>query len=194
MTGMKSLPANAALLVIDLQKAIDDPRWSRVGPRNNPQAERNVAALLTAWRWRQRPLVHIRHDSVEPDSAYRPDRATHAFKEEAAPLPDECVIGKSVNSAFIGTILDTWLRGKGIDTLVVTGVITNNSVEATVRNAGNLGYDVRLVQDATYTFAMRDWSGRLRTAEEVHDLSLANLSGEYATITDTAEILAALAG
>ncbi len=101
-------------------------------------------------------------------------------------------MGKSVNSAFIGTDLDAWLRGRGIGTLVVTGVITNNSVEATARMAGNLGYDTRVVGDATFTFARLDWSGRRRSAEEVHDLSLANLSGEYATIMDTASVLAAL--
>ncbi len=186
---MESLPHDAALLIVDLQKAIDDQRWSRLGPRNNPQAEANVAALLAAWRRDGRPVVHIRHDSTDPASTYRPGGPGHAFKEEAMPLPGETVIGKAVNSAFIGTRLDEWLRGRGIGTLVVAGVITNNSVEATVRMAGNLGYDVRLVADACFTFAKLDRSGRLRTADEVHDLSLANMDGEYATVVETAEVL-----
>lgn len=186
---MKTLPANTALLIVDLQKAIDDPRWSHIGPRNNPQAEANVAALLAAWRQDGRPIIHIRHDSVEPDSTYRPGGPGHAFKAEATPLPGETVFGKRVNSAFIGTGLDECLRSRGIATLVVAGVITNNSVEATVRMAGNLGYDVRLVADACFTFARLDRSGRLRTADEVHDLSLANMDGEYATVVDTADLL-----
>ncbi|KAA0598321.1 nicotinamidase-related amidase [Azospirillum lipoferum] len=186
---METLPANTALLIVDLQKAIDDPRWSRIGPRNNPDAEAKVATLLAAWRREGRPIVHIRHDSVEPDSTYRPGGPGHAFKEEALPLPGEMVIGKRVNSAFIGTGLDEWLSGRGVGTLVVAGVITNNSVEATVRMAGNLGYDVRLVADACFTFARLDRSGRLRTADEVHDLSLANMDGEYATVVDTADVL-----
>lgn len=189
IVGMETLSSNAALLVIDLQKAIDDPRWSRVGPRNNPQAEANVAALLAAWRRDGRPIVHVRHDSVEPDSSYRPGGPGHAFKDEAIPFPAETVISKRVNSAFIGTGLDDWLRARGIATLVVAGVITNNSVEATVRMAGNLGYDVRLVADACFTFARKDRSGRLWTADEVHDLSLANMDGEYAKVVDTAELL-----
>lgn len=193
IVGMETLPAslptNTALLLVDLQKAIDDPRWSHLGPRNNPQAETNVAALLAAWRRGGRPIVHIRHDSTEPDSTYRPGSPGHAFKQEAMPLPGETVIGKRVNSAFIGTGLDDWLRARGIGTLVVAGVITNNSVEATVRMAGNLGYDVRLAADACFTFARKDWSGRLRTADEVHDLSLANMGGEYATVVETAEVL-----
>ncbi|MDR6770131.1 cysteine hydrolase family protein [Azospirillum sp. BE72] len=189
---METLPHNAALLIVDLQMAIDDPRWSRIGPRNNPQAEANIAALLAAWRRDGRPIVHIRHDSVEPDSTYRPGGPGHAFKDEAMPLPGETVIGKAVNSAFIGTGLDEWLRGRGIGTLVVGGVVTNNSVEATVRMAGNLGFDVRLVADACFTFAKLDRSGRLRTADEVHDLSLANMDGEYATVVETAEVLGAV--
>ena len=189
IVGMETLSSNAALLVIDLQKAIDDPRWSRTGPRNNPQAEANVAALLAAWRRDGRPIVHVRHDSVEPDSSYRPGGPGHAFKDEAMPRPAETVIGKRVNSAFIGTGLDEWLRGRGIATLVVAGVITNNSVEATVRMAGNLGYDVRLVADACFTFARKDRSGRLWTADEVHNLSLANMDGEYAKVVDTAQLL-----
>ena len=189
IVGMETLPHDAALLIVDLQKAIDDPRWSHAGPRNNPQAEANVAALLAAWRRDGRPIVHIRHDSTDPASTYRPGSPGHAFKEEAMPLPGETVIGKPVNSAFIGTALDEWLRGRGIGTLVVAGVITNNSVEATVRMAGNLGYDVRLVADACFTFARHDRSGRLRTADEVHDLSLANMDGEYAAVVETAEVL-----
>ena len=109
------------------------------------------------------------------------------------PLPGEIVIAKRTNSAFIGTGLEKHLRETGIATLVITGVITNNSVEATVRMAGNLGFDVHLAEDACFTFARRDYRGRLRSAEEVHAMSLANLSGEYCSVTTTAETLKRLA-
>jgi nicotinamidase-related amidase len=183
----KSLPRNAALVVIDLQKAIDHPSW---GERNNPEAEKNVAALLAAWRANGRPVYHIRHDSREPGSHYRPGQRGHDFKPETAPAAGEIVIGKQVNSAFIGTDLEARLRAAGISVLVVTGVITNNSVEATVRVAGNLGFETYLVEDATFTFGRRDWRGVWRAADEVHAMSLANLDGEYCTVVRTAEILA----
>jgi len=41
------LAKNAALLIIDVQKAIDDPTWSKEGPRNNLAAGRNVTQLLS---------------------------------------------------------------------------------------------------------------------------------------------------
>ena len=185
----KPLPANAALILIDLQNAIDHPSW---GQRNNPEAESNVASLLRAWRATCRPVYHIRHDSTELDSHYRPGQSGNHFKPEAQPAAGEIVIPKRTNSAFIGTGLETRLRQANQNLLVAAGVITNNSVEATVRMAGNLGFDTYLVEDATFTFGRRDWRGAWRTAEEVHAMSLANLDGEYCSVIRTAQILDAL--
>jgi nicotinamidase-related amidase len=186
------LPASAALLIIDVQNAIDDPAWARHGPRNNPQAEDNMAALLAAWRHSGRKVLHIRHESTEPGSTYRPGGPGSGFKECVRPLAGEAVIVKHVNSAFIGTGLEQTLRAAGIDCLIVCGVITNNSVEATVRMAGNLGFDTILVADAAFTFARPDYDGRLRSAAEVHAMSLANLAGEYCRVVTTGDLLAEL--
>jgi nicotinamidase-related amidase len=185
----KSLPLDAVLIVIDFQKAIDHPSW---GERNNPDAEKHVAALLQAWRSTHRPVYHIRHDSTEAASHYRPGQAGNDFKPEAQPAPGETVIVKRTNSAFIGTDLESRLRRANQTLLVITGVITNNSVEATVRMAGNLGFDALLVEDATFTFGRTDWNGAWRTADEVHAMSLANLDGEYCSVVRTNEVLAAL--
>lgn len=176
----------AALIVIDVQKGIDDPSWGR---RNNPEAEANIARLLDAWRAESGPIFHIKHNSTEPDSAYRPGQPGNDFKPEARPLPGETVIEKTTNSAFIGTDFERRLRGGGIDTLIVTGVITNNSVEATVRMAGNLGFNTYLVSDATSTADKRNLDGRIWSAADVHALSLANMHGEYATVISTDEAL-----
>jgi nicotinamidase-related amidase len=182
------LSSEATLIVIDLQKAIDHPSW---GERNNPQAERNIASLLHAWRSTARPIIHVRHDSVEPESYYRPGQSGNEFKPEAQPLPGELVLAKRTNSAFVGTDLEPLLRSSGRNLLVIAGVITNNSVEATVRMAGNLGFETYLVEDATFTFGRKDWRGTFRTAEEVHAMSLANLDGEYCTVVETNSVLRA---
>jgi nicotinamidase-related amidase len=184
-----AFPTTAALLMIDVQKAIDQPSW---GARNNPQAEANMAALLAGWRATGRPIYHVRHDSTEPQSHYRPGQPGHAFKLEAMPNAGEAVIAKRTNSAFIGTDLEATLRAAGQTVLVVAGVITNNSVEATVRMAGNLGFETFVVEDACFTFGRRDWNGIWRTAVEVHAMSLANIEGEYATVVGTAGVLGAL--
>jgi nicotinamidase-related amidase len=107
------------------------------------------------------------------------------------PLPGERIISKRNNSAFIGTDLEGKLREAHQNLLVIAGVITNNSVEATVRMAGNLGFETYLVEDATFTFGRKDWNGVLRGAAEVHAMSLANLDGEYCTVVETSAVLRA---
>lgn len=174
-----------ALLIVDVQCAIDDPSWG--DDRNNRDAEANIARLLARWRERGWPVVHIRHASRERDSTYRRGQPGFEFKAEVVPRDGEQIVEKQTNSAFIGT--DLQQRLSGITTLVVTGVITNNSVEATARMAGNLGFDTYVVRDATATFGRRDYDGRWRTADEVHAMSLANLDGEYARIVTTVEVL-----
>lgn len=177
---------SAALVVIDVQKAIDHPSW---GVRNNPQAENNIARLLAAWRGAGRPIYHVKHDSSDPQSTYRPGQPGNDFKEAALPGPGEPVIVKHTACAFAGTDLESRLRSNGHARLVLTGVITNNSVEATARMAGCLGFETYIVSDATFTFGRKDWDGRPRSAQEVHAMSLANLDGEYGAVVDTAEAL-----
>jgi nicotinamidase-related amidase len=182
--------SRAALLIIDVQKAIDAPYHAKHGSRNNPGAESNIARLLSEWRRHGRPVIHVRHDSTSPDSAYRPGQEGNTFKNEVAPLAGETIVPKRTNSAFIGTDLERSLRAAGIDTLVITGVSTNNSVEATVRMAGNLGFCAYVVDDACFTFARPDYQGRMRSADEVHSMSLANLDGEYCKVVNTSNVLA----
>jgi nicotinamidase-related amidase len=182
------LPLNAVLIVIDLQRAIDHPSW---GIRNNPQAETNVARLLAHWRVTGRPIYHIRHDSREPASHYRPGQPGHEFKPQTAPLPGETVLGKHTTNAFVSTDLEERLRRNGQSPLLFAGVITNNSVEATIRMAGDLGFETFLIEDGVFTFGRNDWSGVYRTAEEVHAMSLANLDQEYCRITSTRDVLIA---
>lgn len=177
-----------ALVIIDVQNAIDDPSWG--SDRNNPGTERNIARLLELWRERAWPVFHVRHHSREPQSTYRPGQRGAEFKREVTPRDGERVITKSTNSAFIGTTLESDLRALAIDRVVVAGVITNNSIEATARMSGNLGFHTFVVSDATATFGRHDFNGAWRSAEDVHAMSLANLSGEYASIVTTADVLA----
>lgn len=183
--------AQTALLLIDVQQGFDDPRW---GPRNNPQAEANIARLLAAWRRAGLPVIHVMHNSVSPTSVLRPGALGNALKPEAAPLEGEPVHHKSVNSAFIGTDLERDLRAQGTTALVIAGLTTNHCVSTTVRMAGNLGFETWLVSDATATFDRAHLDGRPRSAEEVHLAALSDLEGEFATVVDTqAAVTAAFA-
>ena len=119
------MPLETALIVIDVQKAIDHSSW---GERNNPDAEQNIAALLAAWRSTHRPIYHIRHDSTEPDSHYRPGQPGNDFKPEAQPLVHEMILAKTTNSAFIGTGLEATLTTANLRILVVVGVLSRRGL------------------------------------------------------------------
>lgn len=176
------------LVPVDVQQGFDHDRW---GARNNPDAERHVAELLAGFRDAGLPVVHVRHDSTERDSPLRPDRAGNAFKPEAVPADGEPVVAKAVNGAFIGTDLESRLREAGVTRPVLAGFTTDHCVSTTARLAENLGFEPYVVADATVAFE-REFDGTRYAAEQSHRLALAHLSGEFATVVETATLLAAL--
>ena len=180
---------NLALVIIDVQKGLAD---MSPGSRNNPDAEVNIAALLGAWREQSRPIIHIRHCSVEPDSPLRPELPGNAYKDEVQPLPGEKEFTKTVNSAFIGTGLEQYLRHANISNLVIVGLTTDHCVSSSTRMASDLGFDVTLVTDATAAFERNGYDGVHYSAEDIHRVNLVSLDGEFCVLRSTAEVLATI--
>ncbi len=180
---------NTALMLIDVQKGFEEPYW---GTRNNPDAEEKMARLLSEWRDRGRPVIHVQHCSVVPGSPLRPDEPGCQFKDEVAPVTGEAHFRKSVNSAFIDTGLEDYLRQKGIGALVIVGLTTDHCVSTTTRMAGNLGFDVTLVSDATATFDRTGHDGVHHSADSIHDIHLASLNDEFCVVRSTDDVLSGL--
>jgi nicotinamidase-related amidase len=174
------------LLLIDVQQAFDEGSWPE---RNNPDAEARIADLLAAWRGADAPVIHVRHESAEPDGLFRRGTPTFELKPDAAPLDGEPVVDKRTNNAFLGTGLEQRLRDAGVETVVVAGLTTDHCCSTTARMASELGFETLFVSDATATHARDEFD-----AETMHRTALASLSGEFCEIVDSAEAIRRLDG
>ena len=138
------------------------------------------------------PVFYIQHCSKVADSPLRPGTPGNEIKDNVAPLSEEPVVRKNVNSAFIGTDLESQLRRKDIGTLVIVGITTDHCVSTTARMAGNMGFDVYVISDATATFDRIGPTGKTYEAEVIHEVNLTSLHNEFATVVDTQDMLGRL--
>lgn len=185
MHAAVQLSSATALLTIDMQQGIAGVTT----PRNNPGAEQQIAALQQHWRNAAWPLVHIRHISRQSDSVFAPGQSGALFQSAFEPRTHEYVLEKNVTDAFCHSALERWLHVRGIEQVVIVGVASENSVEATARSASNLGFTTLVINDACYTFNKTDFAGHPRSADEVHNMAMANLRDEYAQVLSCHDLL-----
>ena len=149
-------PARTALVLIDLQN-------SNVGrelaPHSADKVVGNSVLLAQAMRERGALVVYVRVlvnelPALPADSPMRPQGAPSAPPDASQLAADvgveaqDVVIVKRQWGAFYGTELDQLLRRRGIDTLVLGGIVTNFGVESTARAAFDRGYKLVFAEDA----------------------------------------------
>lgn len=180
-----------ALLLIDVQKGVNDTQYygGDAGRRNNPNAETNIAEILTEWRKTGGQVAFTRHDSREAGSPLKLSLESGSQLAGLEPSDGDIVVTKDVNSGFVGTSLELDLRRAGIQRLIVVGFFTNVCVETTVRMAGNMGFDTYLVHDACATMNRAGLDGTDYEPDLVHKMSVANLNGEFCTAISTRDAI-----
>ena len=176
------------LILIDVQNGLDEYEYYG-GRRNNLDAEENMSILLHHWRQEKRHVIHVKHNSTAKDSPLRAGQSGNDIKESVFPLDSEMIFEKSVNSAFIGTDLEQVLKQQNIDKLVIIGLTTEHCVSTTTRTAGNLGFEVILVSDATAAFDRKLNDGSVIRAEDVHRTELALLDREFCKVMTTKDVI-----
>jgi nicotinamidase-related amidase len=178
-----------ALVIVDIQ---NDYFPGGAFPLVEPeQAAGRARLLLDAFRAAGEPVVHVQHVWDEPDAPFmRPGTPGVEISDTVAPLSGEPVIRKEHPNAFLATELERTLRDTGADELVVCGMMTSMCVDATVRAAADLGFQVAVAHDACATRDL-EFEGRIVPAADVHAAFLSALSDSYAQVAAADRLLPA---
>jgi nicotinamidase-related amidase len=175
----------SALLVIDAQDSFAAlPRWEQ---RSNPAFEANLAMFVQAYRTAGLPIFFFLHS--DDDAGFERTSPHYRVMDAVAPSADEPLLHKTTRNCFTSTDLQRRLVAADVSRLVVTGIQTEQCCETTARIAGDYGYDVDFVTDATRTFPIAGPDGELGTDAIVERTEYA-LRGRFARIATTAAIVA----
>lgn len=152
-----------------------------------------IRALQECAREARAALVHVRLCSHQPGGAdrsrthrlrdwrYEAGTREAEFLDELAPAPGETVVDKTTSGAFNSGRLESVLRERGIETVVICGVDTRFCVETTVRDASDRGFEVVLVGDACAS-----------KSRELHEQGVTLLRDAYCVVLQTDEVIATL--
>ncbi|HET8910986.1 MAG TPA: cysteine hydrolase family protein [Ktedonobacteraceae bacterium] len=140
-----------ALIVIDVQNEYFAPYGKWVIPEGEV-AFAQIQTLLDTFRKWNLPVIHIRHESLDPEAAvFRPGSVGAEMIESLQVFPGEPTIVKHFPGSFTQTDLEARLRHLGADTLVVSGYMTHMCCDSTTRQADERGYTTFFAEDATAT-------------------------------------------
>ena len=182
-----------ALLVIDVQESFRNRPYFVADEL--PAFLANVQSLIDRSRERGVAVVQVFHREPGDDRSNPFTAASGLVRAmPGLELRPDAVFHKQVHSALLGSdasgaTLEAWLRGRGIEELLVPGIRTEQCCETTARHASDLGFGVRYVSDATLTFPMRTRSGREVSATEIREHTELVLEGRFARIVSTADAL-----
>jgi nicotinamidase-related amidase len=172
---------NTALLLIDIQHDyFTGGAFPLVGSEDAVKKAKKVLLAFRAMSW---PVIHIQHIALRPDAEFflpsTPGAEIHA---EIRPLPGESLIVKHYPNSFRETALLSTLQDQAVSNLVVCGMMTHMCVDATVRAARDLDFNLELIEDACATRDLQI-KGRIIPAEMIHHSFLAAWDGFYARVT-----------
>lgn len=180
-------PARTALLVIDFQ---NEYFAGRMPIPDGDAALRNARRLIAHADEAGMAVYHVRHVTPSGSPIFAEDSDTVAFHADLQPAAHHHVVTKSSVSMFPTTDIDRQLKQAGIDTLVITGLMTHACVTGAARDAVPLGYGVVVVGDACATRDLDTAGGQTVTHAALHQAALAAIDDAFGDILTTDALIA----
>ena len=185
--------ARPAVLVVDMTRAFTEDRFPLGCSVAGAPCARAIRRLLDAARPVGLPVVYARYDAfatdaewgrwldkgtgAEPNSLMRGPEA-HEIADGLEPEPSDIVVTKTKPSAFFGTPLASMLTYLGVDTLLVTGMVTSGCIRATVIDAFSHNYRVIVPLECVAD-----------RSEASHQVNLFDIDMKYGDVLPLAEVL-----
>ena len=171
-----------ALLVIDVQNEYFTGKLPVSYPQDSLE---RITRAMDAAEQADIPVIVVQHSAPQPDSAtFRRQSQAWELHPEVARRPRAILIEKNVPGSFTGTRLEEWLREHDIDTIVVSGYMTQMCCDTTARQAMHLGFGVEFLSDATGTLAFANSAGKV-SAEELHRAILVTQQIRFSEVLPT---------
>ncbi len=171
-----------ALVVIDVQNEYFTGKLPVSHPADSLP---NILRAMDAAAAEHVPVVVVQHSAPQPDSAvFREGSREWELLPEVSERPHNVVIQKNLPGSFTGTELESWLRQRGLDTLVIAGYMTQMCCDTTARQAVHLGFNVEFLSDATGTLDFKNDAGSV-TAEELHRAALVTQQMRFSQVLPT---------
>ena len=179
---------STALIIVDIQN--DYFPNGKMELSNPDRAAANAAKVLNWFRQNNKAQIfHVQHIASSPELGFfLPNTEGAELHKTVLPLDHESIIVKNFPNSFLKTDLESKLREKGITKVVVVGMMTHMSIDATVRAAVDLGFETTLIEDACATRDL-SYQDRIIPAEQVHYAFVSALHGMYANVISTEEFL-----
>jgi nicotinamidase-related amidase len=178
---------NTALLLAEYQN--DYFPNGRMPLEKSTEARLKAQEALQICRSKKISIVHLQHVSTRPDAMhFLPCTRGVEFHPDIAPLKNETVIKKHYPNSFKDTALLNYLHKNQINHLIIAGMMTHHTIDATVRAAYDLGFSCTLLHDAC-TAKNLEFNNMIIPAQSVHNAFLAALHPLYATVISVRELL-----
>lgn len=178
---------NTALLLLEIQN--DYFPNGRIPLEKSIEAAAKAQLALQSYRDKKKCIVHVQHISTHPDAAYfLPCTKGAEFHSSVAPMKGETIVKKHYPNSFKDTTLLNFLTKNKIEHLVICGMASHMTVEATVRAAYDLGFSCTVLHDACATHQL-EFGQNLISASNVHATTMAALEEIYAGVFGTEEFL-----
>lgn len=178
---------NNCLILVDLQNDyFSGGMMELVGIQ---EAAVNAQVLLGAFRKANSLVVHIQHISTRPGSTFfLPETNGAEINKLVAPQGDEIVVVKNFPNSFRSTSLLEILRNNKINNLYICGAMSHMCIDATTRAAFDMGFNCTVAEDACATKDL-NFNNQTVKALDVHYAFMAALSGAYAKVVATKEVI-----